>query len=142
VNNVKQVPENETRVSNADKLARIDALFSEVPSFDCKPGCADCCGPIQLSRLEYHRCVKVSGRTADDVRRHMEKNIKHKIYQCPLLNKKTNQCTVYQARPAICRIFGTTKDLPCPHGCGPDASALLSEERAREILSLVNKLGE
>ncbi len=129
-------------MTNAEKLAKIDDILSTIPAFKCKEGCADCCGPIQLSRLEYHRCVKASGRTAQDVRQHMERNLRQQTYQCPLLNKKTNQCSVYEVRPAICRIFGTTKDLPCPHGYAPDAAHMLSEEKAREILSLVNELGE
>jgi uncharacterized protein len=129
-------------MTNAEKLARIDAILSTIPAFKCKEGCADCCGPVQLSRLEYHRCVKASGRTADDVRRQMEKNIKKKIYQCPLVNQKTHCCTVYDVRPAICRIFGTTRGLPCPHGYAPEAAQMLSDERAREILALVDQLGE
>ena len=30
-----------------------------------------------------------------------------------------NGCTVYEERPLICRLFGTTKTLPCPNGRGP-----------------------
>lgn len=134
--------ENEIRMTNAEKLARIDAILATIPSFKCKPGCADCCGPVQLTRLEYHRCVKASGRTAQDVRQQMEKNIKRNIYKCPLLNAKTNQCSVYEVRPAICRIFGTTKELSCPHGYAPEPEQMLSEERAREILAQVEELGK
>lgn len=129
-------------MTNAEKLARIDAILATIPSFKCKPGCADCCGPVQLTRLEYHRCVKASGRTAQDVRQQMEKNIKRNIYKCPLLNAKTNQCSVYEVRPAICRIFGTTKELSCPHGYAPEPEQMLSEERAREILAQVEELGK
>jgi hypothetical protein len=28
-------------------------------------------------------------------------------------------CTVYDERPLICRLFGTTKTLPCPNGRAP-----------------------
>ncbi|MND74361.1 hypothetical protein D3C80_659520 [compost metagenome] len=30
-----------------------------------------------------------------------------------------NGCTVYEERPLICRLFGTTPRLPCPNGRGP-----------------------
>lgn len=129
-------------MTNAEKLARIDSILSEIPSFKCKEGCADCCGPVEMSRLEYHRCVKASGRTAEELRQQMERNIKRNIYQCPLIDQKTHRCTVYQVRPAICRIFGTTKNLPCPHGYAPDAAQMLSDEKAREILALVGELGK
>lgn len=129
-------------MTNAEKLAKIDSLLSEIPTFKCKDGCADCCGPVEMSRLEYHRCVKASGRSADELRQRMERNFKRKVYQCALIDPKTNRCTVYQVRPAICRIFGTTKDLPCPHGYAPDAAQMLSDEKAREILALVGELGK
>ena len=29
-------------------------------------------------------------------------------------------CTVYDQRPLICRLFGTTPGLPCPRGQGPE----------------------
>ena len=128
-------------MTNAEKLAKIDALLSTIPSFDCKPGCADCCGPFDLSRLEFYRCVKASGRTVESIRLQIEKNAKQKILSCPLLDKKTNRCSIYTARPAICRIFGTTKELQCPHGYAPAPEKLLDDERAREILKLVKELG-
>lgn len=40
-------------------------------------------------------------------------------YSCPHLAAKG--CTVYAERPIICRVFGTTPRLPCPHGRRPDA---------------------
>lgn len=130
-------------MTNAEKLARIDALLKDIPSFDCKPGCADCCGPIEMSRLEYHRCVKASGKTMQALKETMQRNLKRGDYRCVLLNPKTNQCTVYTARPAICRLFGVVNvaALHCPHGCAPESSALLSDARSREILALVNELG-
>ena len=29
-------------------------------------------------------------------------------------------CQVYNERPLICRLFGTTPRLACPNGCGPE----------------------
>lgn len=31
-----------------------------------------------------------------------------------------NGCQVYDERPLICRLFGTTPRLACPNGCKPD----------------------
>ena len=128
-------------MTNAEKLDRIDAILATIPSFKCKEGCADCCGPVQLTRLEYYRCVKASDRSAEDVRRHMERNLKQKTCQCPLIDTRTKRCSVYEVRPAICRVFGTTGELACPHGYAPEPEQMLSEEQAREILALVEQLG-
>ena len=130
-------------MNNTAKLAKIDELLSGLPTFRCKEGCFDCCGPVIISRLEYLRCIKASGRTTEDVRRQMQNNLKQKIYTCPLLDAETKKCTVYEVRPAICRLFGVVKgELLCPHGYAPDPSALLSDEQSREILRKVEELGK
>ena len=130
-------------MNNSTKLAKIDALLSGLPTFQCKEGCFDCCGPVKLSRLEYLRCIKASGRAAEDVKQQMQNNLKQKIYTCPLLNTETNRCSVYDVRPAICRLFGVVKgELLCPHGYAPDPSALLSDAQSREILRKVEELGK
>jgi Fe-S-cluster containining protein len=38
-------------------------------------------------------------------------------YSCPYLGQKG--CQVYGERPLICRLFGTTPNLPCPNGKKP-----------------------
>ncbi len=39
-------------------------------------------------------------------------------FSCPHLG--ANGCQVYAERPLICRLFGTTQHLPCPHGRRPE----------------------
>lgn len=130
-------------MSEAKKLAKIDALLSTIPTFQCKEGCYDCCGPVELSRLEYLRCIEASGRTAEDVRQQMQSNIKEGTYLCPLLDTETKKCSVYAVRPAICRLFGVVKNqLLCPHGYAPESPALLSDKQAREILRKVEEIGK
>lgn len=130
-------------MNNTAKLAKIDALLSKIPTFQCKEGCFDCCGPLELSRLEYMRCIQASGRSAEDVRQQMQNNLKQGIYTCPLLDTQTGKCTVYEVRPAICRLFGAVRgELVCPHGYAPEAEKLLSDRQARDILKKVEELGK
>jgi len=130
-------------MNDTTKLAKIDALLSVIPAFQCKEGCCDCCGPVQLSRLEYARCIQISGRAANDVRQQMQNNLRQGIYACPLLDTETRKCSVYEVRPAICRLFGVVKGkLLCPHGYARKSAALLSDEQAREILRKVEELGK
>lgn len=125
------------------KLAKIDALLSAIPTFKCKEGCSDCCGPVQLSRLEYMRCIQASGRTAEHVKEQMQKDLQQGIYACPLLDTVTRKCSVYTVRPAICRLFGVVKgELLCPHGYAPESHSLLSDEQAQKILRKVEELGK
>ncbi|MDO8465115.1 MAG: YkgJ family cysteine cluster protein [Gallionella sp.] len=130
-------------MNNTAKLAKIDALLSALPTFQCKEGCFDCCGPVIMSRLEYMRCIQASGRTAKDIKRQMQDNLKQGVYTCPLLDIETRRCSVYAVRPAICRLFGVVDGkLLCPHGYAPENSALLSDSQSREILAKVEELGK
>lgn len=130
-------------MNNTAKLKKIDELLSGLPIFQCKEGCFDCCGPVKLSRLEYMRCIQASGRSAKDVKQQMQDNLKQAIYTCPLLDTETRKCTVYEVRPAICRLFGVVKgELLCPHGYAPESAVLISDEQSREILRKVDDLGK
>jgi Fe-S-cluster containining protein len=49
---------------------------------------------------------------------------------CPLL--KAGRCSVYAIRPMICRLYGVTDEMPCPHGCTPER--MLTEHQAMELM--------
>ena len=50
---------------------------------------------------------------------------------CPLLSAN-GRCTVYQVRPLICRLWGTTRALACPQGCQPER--WVTDDEAVELL--------
>ena len=51
-----------------------------------------------------------------------------KTWICPLLNGTT--CTVHKVRPLICRLWGATRTMECPHGCKPKRWVGKDEGRA------------
>ena len=80
-----------------------------IPEFECIPGCHDCCGPVTASSAELARLpVKSDAEHADAL----------DDWRCPYLGERG--CEVYAERPLICRLFGTTPHLRCPHGRHPD----------------------
>lgn len=87
--------------------SKLDDLYRQIPSFDCKPGCSDCCGPVPLAKVEWQR-VKLAKR-----------NVGIDCLTCDYL--VDGKCSVYADRPFLCRLFGATADakLACHHGCGP-----------------------
>ena len=87
---------------------KISALRRQIPSFECVPGCHDCCGPVTTSPEEMSRLPR---KTAAEQEAAMDE------LNCVHLGPKG--CTVYDERPLICRLFGTTKTLPCPNGRRP-----------------------
>ena len=84
-------------------------LRQEIPQFECIPGCHDCCGPVTASSLEMSKLPVKS----DD-----EHDAALAEFNCVHLG--CGGCEVYTERPLICRLFGTTKSLPCPHGRRPE----------------------
>ncbi|HBY87984.1 MAG TPA: zinc/iron-chelating domain-containing protein [Colwellia sp.] len=86
----------------------VERLRECIPTFKCTPGCHDCCGPVTTSSEEMSRLpVKT-------IAEH-EAALDH--YNCVHLGP--NGCEVYEERPLICRVFGTTPNMPCPNGCRP-----------------------
>lgn len=87
----------------------IDTLRQQIPSFACRPGCHDCCGPVTASSTEMARLPRKGTATRAAALESLS---------CPHLGPEG--CTVYDERPLICRLFGTTPSLPCPRGAKPD----------------------
>ena len=91
---------------NRDIIAR---LRENIPTFECVPGCHDCCGPVTTSSEEMSRLP---------VKTDAEHEAALNDLRCVHLGP--NGCTVYEERPLICRLFGTTPRMPCPNGRHPE----------------------
>ena len=79
-----------------------------IPSFVCELGCHDCCGPVTASSEEVSRLPQKTEAA------HVEALTNYNcVYLC------VNGCQVYEERPLICRLFGTTPRLLCPKGKAP-----------------------
>ena len=88
---------------------KIADLRRQIPSFECVPGCHDCCGPVTTSPEEMSRLPR---KTAAEQEAALDE------LNCVHLGPQG--CTVYDERPLICRLFGTTARLPCPRGARPE----------------------
>lgn len=98
-----------------------------IPTFDCIPGCSDCCGPVPFSLWEESKLP--GGQNPPP---------KPGCLDCP--HSTPQGCAVYEDRPIMCRVFGTVDDprLKCPHGRRPEK--LLSKEELEEITTSYAKL--
>lgn len=121
--------------------ARMQALYAELPTIECKRLCRQCCGPVvqagALTPLEFDRLAGIAPSPVDP----------KDFMACSMLNGETGECRVYDLRPLICRLWGTVPSMRCPFGCQP--SRWLTEDesrafmrRAEEIGGSVNKGGE
>jgi len=92
-----------------NNYAKIRFFRNHIPAFACLPGCHDCCGPVTASSEEMADLPVKSDAQHEAALAELN---------CPHLGK--NGCEVYGERPLICRLFGTTPRLPCPHGKRPE----------------------
>lgn len=105
---VDSLPTNKKKPVTANSQ-KIRFFRQRIPSFECQPGCHDCCGPVTTSSEEMARLPLVSEAAHDAALAELS---------CPHLG--ANGCQVYLERPLICRLFGTTPRLACPRGQRPD----------------------
>lgn len=120
-----------SKKTNRKALEKLAALYATLPTVACKGLCAVACGPLPMSVLEAEQLKK-----ADTQRRlpMIRENV-----SCIYLNEQTARCTVYAARPFICRVWGTVKNLSCMHGCVPDRWLGLKE--FLHIAQTIERLG-
>ncbi len=81
-------------------------MLPPLPEMRCDTGCGECCGLVPASPREYMTIAvyaKLHGITP-----------KRNGVTCPFYQE--GQCSVHPVRPAICRVFGHTEKLKCPHG--------------------------
>jgi len=102
---------------NRDIIAR---LRERIPSFECVPGCHDCCGPVTTSPEEISRLP---------VKTDAEHQAALNGFRCVYLGP--DGCKVYAERPLICRLFGTTLRMPCPNGRRPED--MVDSEAERQV---------
>lgn len=127
-------------------MTKLDDLYAKLPSVMCKGLCHESCSAIPIAPAEREAIAKHTGRRVKvltDVA--INGPVKHHILRpkdpadliCPYLKQK--RCSIHQARPLACRMFGTVASMPCPYGCAT-SSEPLTDEQARAIMDEVAKV--
>ncbi len=106
----------------------IEDLYNLIPDVNCPPGCTECCrnfGVPSRTKVEDERLkafLRANGREIGEAQGHT----------CPYVCE--TGCTVYPARPLICRLFGASINYQCPMGVKP--VRILLEDEEEEIFQL------
>lgn len=108
-------------MNQEERRRRLRRLWASVPQPVCKGKCADSCGVIDMSPEER---AQIEERTGEPFKTD---------YTCPLL--KLGQCSVYNLRPMVCRLWGAVEGMACPHGCLPPSGRLLSDDEGMSLLA-------
>lgn len=98
--------------------------------FTCRH-CGRCCGPIPVTYSEWQLIRRaIRHMPLSEVERLEKQN--RKPLTCPLRDVDNERCSIYEARPLLCRLQGTQRGLPCPHqpeaAIGTDGYELLKKE--------------
>lgn len=106
--------------------SRLKAIYDELPDVPCTGRCADCCSYIGTFPIE-RRVMRSAGRTPPRLAEG----------PCPWLDF-AGRCSAHELRPLICRIYGASEELKCPHGCVPER--WLSPEEVRDYMTRIEAL--
>lgn len=106
--------------------AKLHKLYNLIPKVNCKGLCTHECTTIGMFKGEFIHLTRVSGK---------EPKLDVETERCNYLENE--RCTVYDDRPYVCRAYGATEAMICPHGCEPQPHYLPKEF---EFL-LMNEIG-
>ncbi len=107
-------------MTKTKKLRVLREIYASIPSPECKGLCVDQCTTVPVFPFELEQLEQVAGRklptmTGDALGgRLLGREVGD---PCPLL--VLGRCGAYEQRPLICRAYGSTEGLRCPHGCRP-----------------------
>lgn len=104
----------------------LDKMYATLPKLDCKGLCQESCGPIDMSIAERKRIPIQITAPGEALRMIFQDGAD---YNCDALDVE-GRCSVYKVRPLICRLWGMTEQMKCPHGCVPEGGFLVDEEAA------------
>lgn len=99
-----------------------DEAYALVPKIECKGLCWQQCTITAANADERTRMTAAGGEGRKSRRDPL---------RCRYLSRN-NRCTVYAVRPLLCRLYGVSVGLECPHGCKPER--LLTREEASRLI--------
>jgi hypothetical protein len=120
---------------------KLQVIYDKVPSVSCKGLCYGACGPVPATGPERDEIRKLTGRRVKTEPELFQNQHPRGVRilktsddgTCGYLKKE--RCSVYAARPIVCRLYGASDGLRCEHGCWPDRP--LSREEAMELIDQV-----
>ena len=112
-------------------ITHLEELYATLPKIECQRKCNAACGPVVFASVEIAN-VQAAGHKLPVAQNHLI----HGSMTCSAL--KSGGCSIYEQRPGICRLYGLTKLLECPHGCKPER--WLSEAESRKFLKSIEAL--
>lgn len=124
------------------RLRVLNEIYDSLPTVECKGLCWQSCAAVPAHDIELlnlrvaSKCEEIPLLGGDFPNNAKVIAAAHKDLTCPFLILR--RCSVYDARPLICRVFAVAEGLPCSHGCKP--SRVLPNEEVTRIQLKIAKL--
>lgn len=132
-------------------MRTLQEIFNSLPTIECKGLCSDSCGTFHISPAEMANISKFVNEhnqpwhqflsRVDAITKALDHTMNHAegcgCFKCPYL--ENGKCTIYDARPLICRLWGVSEGLGCSYGCKINGKKL-SKKEAHAILDEVEAL--
>lgn len=120
------------------KTRKLEQLYRKIPPIECTGDCHHSCTLIPAAKIEIKRArERMGGKNPfnpfHDIE-NLEKDMK--IPSCGALKDK--KCSIYYARPAICRLYGVAEGLECQFGCKP--KKYLTKQEAFDLIREIEAL--
>lgn len=104
-------------------------IWARVPELPCTGACHEACGiiPVLPAEIEVIRA------------RYGQVDISPGINGVCRALTPGGRCSVYEARPLICRLFGVSEGLECHAGCKPSGRYLTKDE-AHDLIQEMDEI--
>jgi hypothetical protein len=128
------------------RYVALERVYARIPRIECQRKCQAGCGIIAATgKIEAERLDRQFGLqfgryfTANgmDARAANGGWLEIGRTYCEFITADGN-CDVYSLRPLMCRLFGTVRELACPHGCQPER--WLNDAEKLELIRAVEAL--
>lgn len=124
----------------ADRDAAVREIWASIPgNTGCKGLCSPACTWIKMSDAERDLICRTHGIKLIDME---VRYVAPATVRCKAFDFASNRCTVYEERPLVCRGYGATEAMPCPHGCEPPGGRASAADFAVAMVRLMHLDGE
>ncbi len=121
------------------KYRKLDKIYAKLPEIECKGLCHPSCTIIPAEKIEIKRArERMGGKNPFCVPKELAITPSNELLipSCPALKDK--RCSIYNARPLVCRAYGVAEGLLCPFGCVP--KKIISKVKVVEIMEDIREL--
>jgi uncharacterized protein len=121
-----------------NKNRKLQQIYKRIPDIECKGLCHQSCTLVPAAKIEIKKARERMGGKNPFSPISAAKTIteKNMIPSCAALKDK--RCSIYHARPAICRLYGVAEGLDCPFGCVPKKK--LTKQEAYDLIREIEAL--